>query len=159
MMTRGKKLSTLEIRNLSRFWGFPEGKLICSRDERLIYNPWTSRSLVREECSGRSTRTRGRDKNNFFIFFTAVNKRKREGLSVKEFCSLSCKKFFLCIYIYIYISSSMEEALEIGCMFKGKQVKRYQIKSKEIYEYGNLYRGMRVSKNGKIKKGTWDMYK
>lgn len=48
----------------------------------------------------------------------------------------------------------MEEALEIGCMFKGKQVKRYQIKSKEIYEYGNLYRGMRVSKNGKIKKGT-----
>lgn len=101
MMTRGKKLSTLEIRNLSRSWGFPEGKLICSRDERLIYNPWTSRSLVCEECSGRSTRTPGRDKNNFFIFFTAVNKRKREGLSVKEFCSLSYKKFFLYICMYI----------------------------------------------------------
>lgn len=43
--------------------------------------------------------------------------------------------------MYIYISSSMEEALEIGCMFKGKQVKRYQIKSKRNIRVWKLVQG------------------
>lgn len=35
----------------------------------------------------------------------------------------------------------MEEALEIGCMFKGKQVKRYQIKSKRNIRVWKLVQG------------------
>lgn len=41
----------------------------------------------------------------------------------------------------VYIFSSMEEALEIGCMFKGKQVKRYQIKSKRNIRVWKLVQG------------------
>lgn len=55
-------------------------------------------------------------------------------------------------YIYVCISSSTEKALEIGCMFKGKQVKRYQIKSKRNIRVWKLVQGDARVEEGKNKK-------